>query len=121
MRTYATLAELKDELGITDTDSDDRLARALVAATRIVDVWIGAGTAADDDYTGDASDLVVVDPRPAALVEATIYAAVRIKSAPSAPFGVAGMSDQGIVAYVRSTLPDLPLILMGRQASWGIG
>lgn len=120
MKTYVSLAVLKGKMGITSTARDDDLAAALVAATRIVDLWLGNGATADDDWTGDPDDLAVATTPDVQLVEATLYLAVRLYKSPDAPFGFAGMTDQGMVAYVRGIAPELDLILFGQKAAWGI-
>ena len=123
MKTYAPLADLKSALAVpaVETSYDDDLARALVTATRWIDIYIGDSTvAADDGWTGAAADLTVEATPPAALVTATLALAVRFHKSPSVPFGVAGMSDQGIVAYVRSSVPEIGILLFGRRQSFGI-
>ena len=115
MRTYASLAAVKPSVGLpaSSTSEDEALALALVGATHIVDRYANTGEAADDVWTGDADDLEVVAAPRAQLVTATVYVAVRLYKTPDAPFGFAGMSDQGLVAYVRSAMPELGVILYG--------
>ncbi len=120
MKTYASLADLKRRLAITSAAADDDLALALVAATRWVDLRTDSEVAADDAWTGDADNLVVETDPPAAFVQATIGLAVRFYKSADVPFGVAGMSDQGLVAYVRSTYPEADLLLFGRRQTFGI-
>jgi hypothetical protein len=122
MKSYASLAVLKGRLGITTTNHDDDLALALVTATRLVDIYVGdLDVVADDLWTGDADDLDVEATPTSALVAATLAAAVRIYKGADVPFGVAGMSDQGIVAYVRQSMPEVALALTGQAVSWGVG
>lgn len=120
MKSYASLAALKRRLGVTSSALDDDLALALVIASRGIDLVLGVDDEADDAWTGSADDLAVEPYPDAARVQATIYLAVRIHKSPDVPFGVAGMSDQGIVAYVRSIAPELDVILYGKRTSWGI-
>ena len=120
MKTYASLALLKQRLGVTSTDSDDVLALSLVQATRALDAFVGNGAEADDAWTGDADDLEVVDEPAAAFVNATLYLAVRFHKTPDVPFGLAGMNDAGLVAYVRRSAPELELMLHGQRLQWGI-
>ena len=123
MRTYASLTDLKRQLAIpvaTETFDDD-LARSLVTASRWVDIYIGdADVIADDAWTGHHGDLAVVPGPPAALVTATLALAVRFHKSPDVPFGVAGMNDQGVVAYVRQSVPEAAIALYGRRLGFGI-
>lgn len=124
MKTYASLAALKAKLAIptATTTHDDDLGLALVAATRWVDWRIGdLDIAADDVWTGDADDLEVVAAPKTNYVLATLAAAVRFTKATDVPFGVAGMNDQGVVAYVRSSIPEAEVLLGEAIESWGIG
>lgn len=123
MKTYASLAALKAELAIpaANTDHDDDLGLALVAATRWVDWRIGdLDVAADDVWTGDPADLELATGVKAGVVLATIAAAIRYAKSSDVPFGVAGMNDQGVVAYVRSSIPEAELLLAEAAQSWGI-
>lgn len=124
MKTYASLEALKAALAIpaATTTQDDDLALALVAATRWVDWRIGdLDVEADDAYTGDADDLEVVASPKANYVLATLAAAVRFTKSVDVPFGVAGMNDQGVVAYVRSSIPEAEILLGEAIDSWGLG
>lgn len=120
MKTYASLADLKARLGITDTNHDDELALALVAASRYVDLRTDSDATADDDWTGSSDDLVVESDPKASYVAATLALAVRFHKSADVPFGVAGMSDQGMVAYVRSSMPEVDLILYGETLVPGV-
>lgn len=122
MKSYASVADLKAELGIptATTDHDNALGRALVGASRWIDLELGNGDAADDAWTGDHNDIVLVTTPAAALVDTCLYVAVRFYKAPSVPYGVAGMSDQGLVAYVRQSMPEASIMLMGQHEQWGI-
>jgi hypothetical protein len=120
MKTYASLALLKSKLGITTSNQDDELALALVAATRWVDQRMGAGATADDEWTGSSGDLAVETTPAAHLVKATLAAAVRMYKSTDVPFGIAGMSDQGMTAYVRMSIPEAELILAPHMEAWGV-
>ena len=124
MKSYASLAMLKRRLAIEDavTAYDDDLGLALVGATRYVDLQIGdLDVAADDLWTGDHNDIVVETDPAAAYVSATLALAVRFYKATDVPFGVAGMSDQGLVAYVQKSVPEAEILLAPLRQSWGIG
>jgi len=120
MKSYASVADLKARLGITDSNHDDELALALVSATRYIDLRTDTDAVADDDWTGNAADVVVESAPKASYVAATLAMAVRIHKSPDVPFGVAGMSDQGMVAYVRQTMPEVELILFGETLTPGV-
>lgn len=123
MKTYASLADLKLRLAIptATTTMDDALALALVAGTRWVDWRIGdLDVVADDAWTGDADDLEVEATPAANYVLATVAAAVRYHKSVEVPFGVAGMNDDGMVAYVKSSIPEAELLLESVTVSWGI-
>ena len=122
MKTYASLAMLKRQLAVSGTAQDTDLALALVGATRYVDLAIGdLDVVADDAWTDDPLDLVVETDPPAAYVSATLALAVRFYKAPDVPFGVAGMSDQGLVAYVKQSVPEAEILIAPLRQSWGIG
>jgi len=123
MKSYATLAQLKGKLAIasSDTTRDDDLALALVVATRWVDRYNGdLDVLADDVWTGDADDLEVATGAKANVVLATIVVAVRYMKSPDVPFGIAGLNDAGVVAYVRSSIPEAEILLQESRTSWGI-
>ena len=124
-KSYASLTQVKGRLAIpvATTTHDNDIALALVCATRAVDIAIGdLDVAADDTWnaTNQAADMAVEATATAALVMATIDLAVRIYRGPDVPFGVAGMSDGQMVAYVRSWVPEAELLLAGQRVSWGI-
>lgn len=120
MKSYASVADLRDRLGISGTAKDDELALALVAATRWVDVMTDGDATADDVWTGDAADIVVDTAATAAIVQLVIGLGVRIYKGPDVPFGIAGMSDNGLVAYVRRVYPEAELLLVGQRSTWGL-
>jgi hypothetical protein len=123
MRTYASLAALKDALGIptATTAQDERLALALVGATAWVDHRLGTEPdTPDETWTGDPDDLAVVTDPDAAYVAATIAAAVRFYKSPEVPFGSAGgLGDMAV--YVSRSIPEAEMILLGKRQSWGVG
>jgi len=123
MKTYASLAMLKSKLAIpaANTDRDDELALALVAGTRAIDYRIGdLDVEADDVWTGDPDDLELATGVKSNVVLATLAAAVRFTKSAEVPFGVAGMNDQGVVAYVRSSMPEVDILLAEATESWGL-
>jgi len=123
MKSYASLADLKRRLAIptATTTHDDDLALALVVATRWIDWHDGdLDVAADDAWTGDAEDLAVESTPPAHYVAACIVVAIRFYKSADVPFGVAGLNDAGVVAYVRSSIPEAELLLAQSTVSWGI-
>lgn len=123
MRTYASLAALKGELGIPDasTAQDAQLALALVAGAAWVDHRRGIEpTEGDDTWTGDPDELVLEEDAPAGVVAAAIVAAVRFYKSPDVPFGVAGgLGD--LAVYVSRTIPEAEVLLLGHRSAWGIG
>lgn len=120
MKTYASLADLKRRLSITGDTFDDDLALALVTATRYVDLETGSEADGEDAWTGSADDLALASTPTAALVNTTLHVAIRFYKSADVPFGVAGMTDQGMVAYVRSSIPEAQLMLLGQRTAWGI-
>jgi len=115
---YASLTELATQLGGV-TGQDDRLATALILASRWVDYTLGKAV---DDHEIDWEDpitLVVVECRPA-IHQATIAAAVRFYKSPEVPWGAAGgLGDTA--TYVRTKMLEVELILLGQREAWGIG
>lgn len=114
---YASLSELATVLGGV-TGQDDRLTAAIILASRWVDYHLG-NTVDDDlvDWTAPIT-LDVVDCRPA-IHQATIAAAVRFYKSPDVPWGVAGgLGD--VATYVKTTMPEVSLILLGQRQAWGI-
>lgn len=114
---YATVQDLATVLGGV-TGQDDRLTVALILASRWVDYHLGK-TVADHvvDWTAPIT-LDVVDSRPSVHL-ATIAAAVRFYKSPDVPWGVAGgLGD--VATYVKTTMPEVALILLGQREAWGI-
>jgi hypothetical protein len=114
---YATVQDLATVLGGV-TGQDDRLTVALILASRWVDYHLGK-TVTDDvvDWTAPIT-LDVVDSRPSVHL-ATIAAAVRFYKSPDVPWGVAGgLGD--VATYVKTTMPEVALILLGQREAWGI-
>lgn len=112
---YATAADLAAVTGLLATD--DRLALALVMASRWVDYVM----------TGEADTAPLPDPLTVELVpqavgirQATLVAAGRFLRSADIPFGVAGgLGD--LAVYVRSDIPEAEMHLVGHRSSWGIG
>ena len=122
MKSYASLADLKLRLGIptATTTYDDALALALVAGTRWVDWRVGdLDVVADDAWTGTAAGVSVATTPPSRLVMATLAAAVRFYKGAEVPFGVAGMNDDGMVAYVKSSIPEASFCWRARSSPGG--
>jgi hypothetical protein len=84
--TWASVAQLKDQLGITDTTDDDMLAQKLDAAHRHLLLIADPALLPGPD-----------EPAPADLAEAeTIYAA-RLYTRKDSPEGVAGWGELGVI------------------------
>lgn len=112
---YASRAELSSVLGGTITGADDRLDMALIVASRWVEYRVGLDVTEADlsaPYT-----LVVVACHPA-YKAATLAAAVRFFKAADAPWGVASLGDMS--AYVKTSMPDVELLLMGQRQAFGL-
>jgi hypothetical protein len=114
---YATVQDLATVLGGV-TGQDDRLTVALILASRWVDYHLGKTvTDHEVDWTAPIT-LDVVDSRPSVHL-ATIAAAVRFYKSPDVPWGVAGgLGD--VATYVKTTMPEVALILLGQREAWGI-
>lgn len=117
IHVYASLSELAGVLGGV-TGQDDRLSAALILASRWVDYHLGNSvTDHDVDWTAPYT-LNVQDCRPS-IHSATLAAAVRFYKSPEVPWGVAGgLGD--VAAYVKTTMPEVALMLLGQRHSWGI-
>jgi hypothetical protein len=116
---YASLEEAARAIGVEQTSGvDDRLALALILASRWVDYRVGRTSAADLDTSLTRPYEVTVVARPAGQVMATLSAAVRFYAAPDVPFGVLSVGDIGMA--VRSSIPEAELHLLGQRTAWGI-
>jgi hypothetical protein len=101
---WPTLAELKAELGVTDSLHDVSLSSALAAAVE--------GVRAD---TGIDVFAVPTDT----LHRAALLLAVIVSKAPEAPFGIAAVFDVGAVQVARQH-PTYTKMLKGNRVSFGI-
>ena len=109
MATYASLAELKTYLRISDTTDDALLTLVLGAATEAIDIALGT-TAAQ------------LSPVPSSVKLATQIQATRWYKRQDAPYGVLGGAEFGNYARLLSTLdPDVQLLLAGygELTPWG--
>lgn len=127
MRSYASLAQLRQALGLpaASTGQDPRLALALVAGTWYVDQLLGVELVDPDDVWTEpdpedvAASLDVVADADAALVAACIVVAVRFYKSADVPFGHSGGIGEA-VAYVSRGVPEADLILVGKRQAFGI-
>ena len=115
---WPTIAELRSELGISQTTSlpSEReviLARALAAAIEQVLI----------DCYGSAGPPILEPPVefvPSASQEAAaLLLAVKVTKAPSAPFGVAAVFDAGGL-YVAANDPQYRRLLKGQRLAFGV-
>jgi Phage gp6-like head-tail connector protein len=86
MATWSSVAQLKDQLGITDTTSDDMLAQKLDAAhEQLVLIGNPALLPGPDE------------PVPANLREAELIYAARLYTRKDSPEGIAGWGELGVI------------------------
>lgn len=117
---FASPAELRPALGqVTGEANERRLAIALLVATRNVLHTLGYAIDEDAPLPPDpaALDVVPVAVR-ASWRQATIAAAVRFYKSPEVPFGVAAGWD--MATYVRMSIPDVDLLLLGERVRFGV-
>lgn len=110
MATYATLAEFKAQLRITDSGDDVALQLALDAAERCIDQAL-------DTVTVQLSTPVAAPIRQALYLQAERWFKRR-----DAPFGVLGAADFGQFVRMQSKLdPDVELMISGNgeRLRWG--
>lgn len=100
------------------TGASDRVALALVLASRWVDRKVGRTDAADLDVPFEAPWTLDVVPRPAGQVMATLAAAVRFYGSPDVPYGVLSVGDVGLA--VRSYIPEAEMHLLGQRRAFGV-
>lgn len=101
MATYASLADLKAALRLTDVADDAQLQLALDAATEAIDLAIGT--------TG-----AQLSPVPAMVKLACEMQATRWYKRTDAPFGVLGGAEFGNATRLLSKLdPDVEVLLSG--------
>lgn len=112
---YASRTELSAVLGGTITGADDRLDLALLAASRWVEHRVGLDVTEADLVAPYTLTVVACPPSWKA---ATLAAAVRFFKAADAPWGVAGVGE--LAAYIKTSMPDVELLLMGQRQAFGI-
>jgi hypothetical protein len=128
---WPTLAELKVTLGVTTTNRDVTLTRALAAAIEQVGVDVGYSdvTVTDADTVpvlegwldrdeSENPEVVEVVPNES-LAQAALLLAVTAMKAPDAPFGVAAVFDTGGI-YVARQNPNYSRLLKGSRLRFGI-
>jgi len=121
--TFAAPEEMRAALGAVGDGNALRLNLALLVATRHVLHVLGytiVGTDLDAEIPPSPDPLVIV---PVAVPfatwrAATIAAAVRFYKSPEVPFGVAGGWD--MATYVRQSIPDVDMMLIGERVAFGI-
>jgi len=104
----ATVAKV---LGVAE--SDPRLLMALVVASGYVARRVGFPLIVSGEWDGT----VTVVPSAGYVQQATVSASVRMYKGPDVPFGLAGTD---LVAYVRSTMPEVDLALFGHRTDFGV-
>ena len=125
---YASTADLAAILG-QPTGQDERLATALVMASRyadkVVGYNIGSRVAGDDpelpiDSTPVESPITLtVQPVPIGARQATLIYAGRFMRSPDVPFGVAGgLGDLAIRIFAN--VPEAEMALFGLRDEWGV-
>jgi hypothetical protein len=109
---WPVLAELKQALGVTQSDSDALLERALAAAVMQV----------KKDVSGSVEDFETEDfpagPTPD-LEQAALILAVMATKAPDAPYGVAAVFDVGGMR-VAAEHPTYLSMLAGSRHDFGL-
>jgi hypothetical protein len=109
--SWPTLEELKAELGVTVSTSDEALARSLEASIEQVQI----------DCLGDLPAVthpIVTNPT-ASQSQAALVLAVMVAKAPAAPYGVAAVFDSGALR-VSANHPTYLRLLVGQRTSWPI-
>ena len=120
---FASPAEVRLAILGTTTaagaDIERRIAIALLAATRHVLHVMGYTIETDFAIPPDPA-AITVTPMPvrSSWRQATIAAAVRFYKSPEVPFGVAGGWD--MATYVRMSIPDVDLLLLGQRERFGL-
>ncbi len=118
---FASPAELRGALVLPDAPGpsvDRKVAIALMVASRHVLHVLGYAFT-DTEVPADpaAITVVAVDVR-SSWRQATIAAAVRYYKSPDVPYGVAGGWD--MATYVRQSIPDVDMMLLGERVAFGI-
>ena len=116
---FASPAELVPHTGsVAGAAAERRVAMALLTATRYVLFKLGYSFA-DEPIPADPAPLTVTPVAVrASWHDACLIAAVRYWNSPSTPFGVTAGWD--LAAYVRWSIPDADLVLLGERQRWGI-
>lgn len=116
---FASMADLEGVIGAAAGASAVRRRElALLLATRWVAYRIGIPVTDELlDPTAPAGGVTVVPAR-ASWALATLTAAVRFYKSPDVPWGVAGGWDEAV--YVRQSMPEVELQLLGQRELWGI-
>lgn len=96
---YATDADLKTYLGITDATDDAAITLSLSAASALIDRYCKFGTP--------------VSPVPDAIKQACLIQASRIFSRKSSPYGIAGSPETGELRLLNSLDVDVQQLLAG--------
>lgn len=110
---WPTLAELKLQLGVSSSNKDDLLERALGAAIDQVKVdCLGSRAIADGEDILDADVSMSQE-------QAALLLAVTAVKAPEAPFGVATVFDTGAF-YAARQHPTYQRLLVGQRSSFGV-
>ena len=115
LKAYATPDDLVAVIGGPADTS--RLAVALVTASEWVALRVGEALL-NPDMAPVGPYVIESVSCPAQWRAATIAAAVRFYKGPDVPFGLAGTD---LTAYVRSTMPEVDLALLGQRTDFGVG
>lgn len=99
-------------LGVTA--DDPRLLTALVVASGYVATRTGTTLLVQGEWDGLT---VTVLPTAGYVQQAVVSASIRMYKGPDVPFGLAGTD---LVAYVRSTMPEVDLALFGHRTDFGV-
>lgn len=121
--TFASPEEMRAALGDVGAGNALRLSLSLLVATRHVlhalgYTIVGPEPPADLPAYPDPIEIVPVAVPVATWRTATIAAAVRFYKSPEVPFGVAGGWD--MATYVRQSIPDVDMMLIGERVAFGI-
>ena len=95
---YASLAELKTHLRITDGADDAALTRALASASSVIDRWCNT------TFSGSPPD---------AVKDACLIQAARFFSRRTSPHGIAGSPESGELRLLNSLDVDVQQLLAG--------
>src|SRR5262245_8806018 len=104
MAEWPALEQLKAELGVTSSSSDEVLERALEASVEQVTLDCG-GTPIETPSSSQS--------------QAALVLAVMVAKAPAAPYGVAAVFDSGGLR-VAANHPTYLRLLAGQRTAWAI-